>query len=82
MKSTDSSNSLTFSDLPDDAFIRLKQLLRFQLVPYSATTLWRKCRLREFPRPVKVSAGITAWRVGDLRQHFSQLVSEKSGREK
>ncbi len=62
-----------FSSLPDEAFIRLKHLIRLQLVPYSATTLWRKCRQREFPRPVKVSAGITAWRVGDIRKHLAQL---------
>ncbi len=73
---------LHFSDLPDEALIRPKHLLQLKLVPFSATTLWRKCRLREFPQPIKVSAGVTAWRLGDIRQHFSQLGSEKAGREK
>ncbi len=62
-----------FSSLPDDAFIRLKQIIRLQLVPFSATTLWRKCRANEFPRPIKISAGITAWRVGDIRKYLSDL---------
>jgi prophage regulatory protein len=73
---------LDFSDLPDEALIRPKHLLRLQLVPFSATTLWRKCRLREFPQPIKVSAGVTAWRVGDVREYLSKLGSEKSGRTK
>jgi prophage regulatory protein len=70
---------INFADLPDEAFIRPKHLLRLQLVPFSATTLWRKCRQREFPQPIKVSAGITAWRVGDVRKYLDQLNNLKSG---
>jgi len=68
-----------FTDLPDEALIRVKQLLQMQLVPYSATTLWRKCRANEFPRPIKISAGITAWRVGDIRKYLSGLSNIKTG---
>jgi prophage regulatory protein len=62
-----------FADLPDEAYIRLKHLLNQQLVPYSASTLWRKCRKKEFPSPIKVSAGITAWRVGDVRRYLKSI---------
>lgn len=37
------------------------------IVPFSATTLWRKVKRGEFPAPLKLSAGITAWRVQDVR---------------
>lgn len=38
------------------------------LIPFSPTTLWRKVRAGEFPAPVKLSAGVTAWRVEDIRE--------------
>jgi prophage regulatory protein len=57
-----------FNRLPDQALIRLFTLMAWRLVPFSPSTLWRKCHRGEFPPPVRVSAGITAWRVGDIRQ--------------
>lgn len=65
--------TVSFDDLPDEAFIRLRHLLALQLIPFSATTLWRKCRNNEFPKPVKVSVGITAWKVGDVRSYLSSI---------
>lgn len=59
---------LEFANLPDDAWIRLHTLLTWGLVPFSSSTLWRKCRRGEFPKPVKVSANITGFRVGDIRR--------------
>ena len=60
--------TITFDALPDVALIQLRPLINFKVVPYSATTIWRKCRSGEFPSPVKISVGITAFRVGDIRQ--------------
>jgi predicted DNA-binding transcriptional regulator AlpA len=62
-----------FDDLSDVALIRLKHLIRIGVLPYSATTIWRKCRSNEFPKPIKVSKGITAWRVGDIRKHLADI---------
>ncbi len=62
-----------FEDLPDEALIRLSQILAWHIVPYSTSTFWRRCRNNEFPRPIKVSAGITAWRVGDVRRYLAQV---------
>ena len=59
---------LDFDSLPDSAFIRLKLLIALRIVPYSSSTLWRKVRSGEFPSPVKVSSGITAWEVWQVRQ--------------
>jgi len=63
----------TFDDLPDVALIQLRPLINFKVVPYSATTIWRKCRNGEFPSTIKVSAGITAWRVGDIRKYLENV---------
>jgi prophage regulatory protein len=69
-----------FDDLPDDALIRLRQLMEHHLVPFSPTTTWRKCRQGEFPQPIKVSPGITAWRVRDIRKYLEKL-GARSGKE-
>lgn len=57
----------TFDTLPDTGFIRQAQLIP-NVVPFSSATLWRKCKSGQFPKPVKLSERVTAWRVGDIRQ--------------
>jgi prophage regulatory protein len=52
--------------LPSTGYVRQAQLLTGG-VPLSAATLWRKVRAQTFPAPVKFSAGVTAWRVEDVR---------------
>ena len=60
--------TLPFSQLPDEAFVRQKTLLQLGLIPWSAASLWRKCRSNQFPQPIKISPGVTAWRVGQIRE--------------
>lgn len=57
-----------FDDLPDSSFVRLNQLLSTAVIPFSAATAWRRVREGTFPRPVRVSPQVTAWRVGEIRQ--------------
>ena len=71
--------NICFDDLPDVAFIQIRPLVNYKVLPYSATTIWRKCRRREFPQPIKVSAGITAWRVGDIRAYLEALSKSSKG---
>lgn len=52
--------------LPPSGFVRLAQLIP-GVIPFSATTLWRKVRMNEFPQPVKLSARVTAWKVEEVR---------------
>lgn len=59
------NNVSTFDDLPATGFIRQPALLK--IVPFSPATLWRKCKAGQFPKPVKLSERVTAWRVGDVR---------------
>lgn len=59
--------------LPATGFLRQSELVGNRkknmrgIIPFSPTTLWRKVNAREFPQPVKLSAGVTAWRVEDVR---------------
>jgi predicted DNA-binding transcriptional regulator AlpA len=59
---------IRFDELPDSAFIRLKTLIAAGVVPFSASTVWRKVKCKEFPPPITISDQITAWRVRDVRQ--------------
>lgn len=70
--------SSTFDDLPDLALIQIRPLVNSGVLPYSATTIWRKCKQGEFPQPVKLSAGITAWRVGDIRNYLLAIGTPKT----
>ena len=63
-----------FDTLPESAFIREYQLVydpkrpEFPApLPFSAATLWRKVAAGTFPKPVKLSQRVTAWRVADVR---------------
>ena len=49
-----------------DSFIRQKNLLQ-ERVPFSAATLWRLVNAGKFPKPVKVTDQITAWRVSYIK---------------
>jgi prophage regulatory protein len=58
-------DTLTTPSIPEMGFIRQPQVLR--IASFSATTLWRKCKSGDFPKPVRLSANISAWRVEDVR---------------
>lgn len=63
-----------FDHLPDSALLRETDLVRspkrpnaMAPLPFSAATLWRMARAGTFPKPIKLSERVTAWRVGDVR---------------
>lgn len=51
--------------LPDTGFLRLPDVLK--LVPVSKSTWWAGVKDGRFPKSVKLSPKITAWRVEDIR---------------
>jgi len=64
----------SFDDLPDAALVRLSQLVRdprhperLTPLPISPATFWRKVKEGSFPKPIKLGARITAWKVGEVR---------------
>ena len=69
----------TFDDLPDVAMIQIRPLLNYKVLPYSATTIWRKCRSGDFPAPIKISKNITAWKVKDIRAYLNNIATLDGG---
>lgn len=59
------------STIPATGFIRQSQLLG-PMLPIGATTLWRWVRQGKFPKPVKLSERVTAWRAEDVRAWLDQ----------
>ena len=71
---TSHAAATNFDTLPDSAFIREAQLVQSPKrpeaqapLPFSAPTLWRKVKAGTFPKPIKLSDRVTAWKVGDVR---------------
>lgn len=52
------------ADLPRVGYAREAQVLR--VIPWGRSTLWAKSKSGEFPRPVKLSERVTAWRCEDI----------------
>lgn len=48
-----------------ERYLRERQIVG-ELLPFSASTLWRKVRTGSFPTPVKLGPAITAWRERDI----------------
>jgi predicted DNA-binding transcriptional regulator AlpA len=72
---TDHARALReFSDLPDDAFVRLPVVI--SLFGFSAATVWRASKDGRLPKPVKLGPAISGWPVGGLRRKLSELVAQ------
>ena len=72
----ESNSSMNNSNpLPETGFVRLKQILGDPkadppipaVIPVSKSTWWSGVKDGRFPKPVKLSARITVWRVEDVR---------------
>ncbi len=61
--------------LPETGYLRLSQIVGNPranppipaLIPISKPTWWRGVKEGRYPKPVKLSANTTAWRVEDIR---------------
>lgn len=56
--------------LPETGFVRLRDVLK--IFPVSKSTWWAGVKNSRFPKPVKLSDNITAWRVEDIRALLAQ----------
>lgn len=54
--------------LPTTGFLRINEVLNF--VPIGKSTLWAWVRQGRFPKPVKLSQTITAWKAEDIRAYL------------
>lgn len=57
-------NDMTQIQLPETGFLRLPEVLK--LFPVSKSTWWAGVKSGKYPKPVKLSKNITAWRVQDI----------------
>ncbi|MCG9078201.1 helix-turn-helix transcriptional regulator [Laribacter hongkongensis] len=59
--------------LPQTGFVRQSTLVGDRrtgtpgILPFSASTLWRRVRNGTFPAPLRLSERVTAWRAEDVR---------------
>lgn len=53
---------------PNEGYVRLRSILAPRgPVPVSKSTLWEWVSIGKFPRPVKLSPKITAWKAADVQ---------------
>jgi len=69
-------NTNKVSALPETGFMRLPQILGF--IPVSKSTFWLRVKQGKFPKGIKLSSQITAWKVEDIRQLIEELGQGKS----
>ena len=63
-----------FDRLPDSAFVRLPVVA--SLFACSPVTIWRMVQKRTLPAGRKISEGVTAWNVGELRKVLNGEVAQ------
>lgn len=68
--------------LPEVGFLRVKQILGDTkqgippIIPVKKSAWWQGVKSGRFPKPIKLSAGVTVWRVEDIRALVDRLNSE------
>jgi prophage regulatory protein len=56
------------NELPQTGFLRLPAIVApHGLIPVSKSTWWAGVKSGRYPKPVKLSTRVTAWRVEDIR---------------
>jgi len=75
MQNSNTLSGTLLSELPKSAYIRQSQLIP-SILPFSAATLWRMVKAGTFPKPIKLSPRVTAWRVEDITAWLNNLHKE------
>ncbi len=57
--------------LPEIGFVRLETILK--IIPVGKTTWWKGVKSGRFPKPIKIGARVTAWRVEDIHLLIEQM---------
>lgn len=68
------NEAIRLADREPFGFMRVAQVTA--VVPVSRQTIWRWVREGRFPKPVKLTERVSAWRVGDVRQWSEQFGKE------
>jgi prophage regulatory protein len=60
--------------LPETGFLRLSQILK--IIPVGRSTWWAGVKSGKYPKPVKLGARTTAWRVSDIKALVEQYSNQ------
>lgn len=58
--------SPAFENIPSEALLRVKQVLK--CIPVSRSHWWQGVKEGRYPKPIKLSERVTVWRASDIRQ--------------
>ena len=61
--------------LPETGFVRLPTILA--LIPVAKSTVWKRVRTGEFPKPVKCGSA-TLWKAEDIRALIARMGGEQN----
>jgi predicted DNA-binding transcriptional regulator AlpA len=64
------SNNINIISLPQTGFVRLPVILK--IFPIGKSTWWQGVKDGKYPKPVKLSDRITAWKVEDIKSLIDQ----------
>ncbi len=72
------------SYLPETGYLRLPQIIGNPradpptpaIIPVSKSTWWAGVKAGRYPKPVKLSARVTAWRVEDIQALIENIGAE------
>ncbi|MCG8056915.1 MAG: AlpA family phage regulatory protein [Candidatus Thiodiazotropha endolucinida] len=67
--------SKDLATLPEDALIRIKDVLR--LYPISKSGWFKGIQDGKYPKPVKLGERVSAWRVGDILKLVRSVSAER-----
>ena len=68
---------MTDNTNPKTGFLRLKQILApMGPIPVSKSTWWAGVKDGRFPKPMKLGARVTVWRVEDINDLIENGVAE------
>ena len=65
--------------IPETGFLRISHILGNPkantppIIPVSKCTWWAGVRTGRFPKPIKLSPGVTAWRAEDIQALIKEL---------
>lgn len=59
--------------LPETGFLRVSDVLKF--IPVAESTWWAGVKKGIFPKPVKLTSKVTAWKIEDIRAYIDSFPS-------
>lgn len=62
---------ITLANLPIDGLSRESDLLPF--LPFGKSTLWQWSKDGRFPKPIKLSTKMTAWKNKEVHEWFNSI---------